>query len=253
MKKLLAATLMAGAFGCSHATVVPMRFVVTIDSHAREWGAKNCVIIPAGEGINRTSFTFQEFSAYVREALIAKCGEFTEDTGKADVAVFFSYGIGEPVVHTESALIPMMNYQPGRTTTYSGSTQYGGFAGPTAKTSGAFRERGQWQTTYQQQTITRTTYTRFAMLQARPVKDLKTKEDEGALWETSIESTGGSSDLRYVMPAMIFLAKDAIGANTGRKITREILADSPDIAAFIAASQPQNEQDRGTAGKTQNP
>jgi hypothetical protein len=213
--------------GCT--TMQPIRFHSSIDSLARPDAAakKRYVLMPGGKDVDVGDLQFQEFASYIDKVLtesgFVKAPTFQE----ADVAIFLAYAIGDPQTYQYTYSLPtwgktgvssantygtVSSY--GNSATYSGTTTYT----PTYGVTG-----------YTTQIASNTVYTRFLFLDAYDVATYVKENKMNQVWKTSVISTGSSNDLRLVVPYMVTAMKPYFGANTGRKVEVEILADDPAV------------------------
>ena len=134
----------------------------------------------------------------------------------AELAVFLSYGIGDPEKSEYSYSLPVWG-QTGVSSSYtSGSVNVYGNSGTYSGTTTYTPSYG--VTGYQNIQGSNTTFTRHAFLTAYDLEEYRRTEKEKIIWDTRIASTGSSGDLRLVFPIMIAAAIDHIGTNTGKMI-----------------------------------
>lgn len=199
-------------------TTPPTKFVVSVDSYARADAKAKAkyVLLPGNAGVEADDLQFQEFSKTLDTALASRGFVKVSDLSAAEVAILFSYRIGDPKSDQVSVDVPIFG-QTGvigattvgnvsRSGAYSSSTTYTPAFGITGYTSS--------MTSY-------TTYTRTSMIgaydataysQGKPVQ----------VWRTSMVSTGSSGDLRRVMPFLVQAATPYLATDTGRAIRVEI-------------------------------
>lgn len=224
---LLVATLSLGA-GCATTqdattknffSTAPILTVKINSIGSDEPAGKKVVILPLNQKTSPEELQFKEFSAYLSKVLSDKGYTVVPDPRSAQVWVFLGYSISSPREHEVTSAMPMTTYQPGRTTTYTGSGFYG--ATGTASTSGSYN------TTYVPVTNTVVSYTRKITVGA--LQDQGSKKDPKQLWETTLISTGSSGDLRATFPVMIAAAADHIGTNTRQALPLDIAFDDPRV------------------------
>ena len=196
------------------------QYRVKVNSIGKSLPQQNTYVLFAGNkdgDIN--SLEFKEYAKYVNTALKEK-GFIETNFEKASIAIFLSYGIGEPKESAYSYSMPtygQTGYSSSRTTgtfnSYGNNTSYSGTTTytPTYGVNGSQTYLG-----------TRVSYFRYAILDASDLNEYKKSKKQIQLWKTTITSTGSSGDLRQVFPVLIGASKKYIGNNTGKKITVNI-------------------------------
>jgi hypothetical protein len=203
----------------------PTRFVSDVDSLAQPDAStkKRYIIVPGSKDVQPRDLQFLEYAGYVKKILNEKGFVEASQFADADIAVFLSYGIGNPQTHQYSYSLPVWG-QTGvsSSTTYGTLSTYGGmgtYSGTTTYTP-TYGVTG-----YTSHVDSYTTYTRFLLLDAYDVASYKQDQKMNQVWKTTVISAGRSNDLRLVFPYMAIAMKPYIGSNTGRNIKAEVLAD----------------------------
>jgi len=173
-------------------------------------------LIPGLKDVNKDDLQFQEYSRYVEKALWRKGYVKAASFNEADIAIFMSYGIGEPQVRQYSYSVPTYGQTGvsaantyGTVNTYGNSASYNATTTytPTYGITGATTQIG-----------TAVTYSRYLELEALDVAEYKKSNSQKQVWKTMVTSTGSSSDLRQVMPVMVAASSEYIGSNTGKVV-----------------------------------
>jgi hypothetical protein len=164
------------------------------------------------KSIDEKDLFYKEYRKLVNNSLEKAGFQNTESKKTGDIAIFLTYGIGEPVTRTEAYAIPIFGqtgYSSATTTghlyggNYSGTTTFNPQYGVTGTTTG-------YSTT--------TSYTRFLILDA---VDFRSGKPEPR-WKVIVASTGPSDDLRRVFPALALAAGQFAGKNPGQTLNFEI-------------------------------
>jgi hypothetical protein len=191
------------------------RYVVDVDSiNSPGDGTKNrYVLLPGEKDVNSENLQFKEYAAYVDRALSAKGLVKANDFNDANIAIYLSYGIGDPKEHQYVYSFPVW----GQTGFYS-SYRYVKNAD-----SDTYRTIVTYTPTYgivdsDIHTATIITYQRFLILDALDLDASRTTEKKVQLWQTTVTSIGSNGDLRLAFPIMLGAAKEYIGTNTGKKM-----------------------------------
>ena len=171
------------------------------------------VLLPGDQSTSASDLQFKEYASYVNRALIKQGFIPAESFQDASLAIFLTYGIGEPEQQLHTYSVPtygQTGVSSSNTTgtfntdgSYSGTTTYTPTYGVTGSTT---------------HVDTITTYFRFIVMDAFDLDEYKTSEREVQLWKTTVTSTGTSGDLRIVLPALVAASQEYIGTNTGKKV-----------------------------------
>lgn len=212
--------LLLFAIGCKS-----INFVVDISSINHNETAGNKVFIAPGmKDVAINDLQFQEFSNYIKKALIKKGFEIVNTIDDADQVVMLAYAISNPQNYTRN--IPLWG-----PTGIDSSNTYGNIS-----SSGSY-----YGSTYYNKTygitgvvpIQETYYIRSILLTSYDWQMFKKKKVEKQLWKTLIESSGSSNDLRYVFPYMIVAAEQYISTNTTHAVTVKINENDSRVKEYI--------------------
>ncbi|MEM8727275.1 MAG: hypothetical protein AAGE99_00970 [Chlamydiota bacterium] len=172
-----------------------------------------------------------EFSSYTDNALRQKKFIKTDDITQADIAIFFSYGISEPVVYTYD--VPIIGKTGISSSTISGKFDYFGNYSETTDYTPKYGITGY-------RTEKSTIFYRYLTISGF---DLEKYEQTGdfqeakEIWKTRVTSWGASSDLRKIFPILLNVGKGYFGANTRGKIEIDVYENeawSRDIDALYS-------------------
>jgi len=185
------------------------KFHVNVNSLVSEGGVarKKYLLLPGNGNISLNDLLFREFSSYVTNALAVQGYKPAKNMETADLAIFLSYGVGNPRDYQYIYSFPVWD-SDGRTERIK-----------TFKPSYGIKGYSPYGGSYARNF-------RFIFLDAY---DLRLSRDAGEpvqVWETSITSGGSSDDLRMAFPVLLAAAREYIGVNTGRTI--EYIMDSED-------------------------
>jgi len=202
--------------GCA----VGPRFLVKVDSiSSTEFSSEKTstyILLPGLKDVDPNDLQFKEYASYVERALTSAGYIRVNDFKDARIAIFLSYGIGDPKEHLYSYSLPVWG-QTGvsSSTTYGTVTSYGGYAsyqGTTTYTP-TYGIKG-----YTSHVGSYTTFFRFLILDAVDLEEYRQSEKVIEVWRTTVTSKGSSGDLRRVFPVLVGAAKSYIGTNTGKQI-----------------------------------
>lgn len=193
-------------------------FYVNIDSISTPNAntKKKYILLPGLKDVKPTDLQFKEFARYVEKALASKGYIKVDNFNDAEIAIFLSYGIGDPKEHVFTYFLPVWGQTGvlssttfgtlniyGNHATYSGTTYYT----PTYGITGYIPYTGSY-----------TTYFRFLILDAIDLDEYKYSKKILQIWRTVVTSRGRCSDLRRVFPVLVAASKPYIGTNTGKQI-----------------------------------
>jgi hypothetical protein len=188
------------------------------------------------------------YEDYLRAALYSKGYVPCEGPKKCDLVVMVNYGIdSESVIRSA----PIMGYNPGKTSTFSGtSSHYGtnGYSG-TSNTYGAVTTPGNFYVAGSQ-TYSEKEYTRMVVVEAFDFNKVSNSspEESGKLdpaWKMIITSLGSSGDLRNVYPVLLTAGLDYFGKDSGGKERKYVHSVSKEIEATLIKLK---SEPRGLAG-----
>jgi hypothetical protein len=170
-------------------------------------GGITYVILPGNSGIPPGDLQFIEFSKYVGKVVEEK-GYIPAVNGEnADVAVFLSYGVGNPRDFSYVYAFPAGKARGLRDGIKTEK--------PSHSVKGYETYSGRYNTHF-----------RFVFLDAYDLRRSRQTGTAAELWETSITSAGSNNDMRFTFPILLAGAKGYVGVDTGSAI--EIILDQED-------------------------
>jgi hypothetical protein len=197
---------------------------------------KRYLLVPGNQNVTADDLEFNEYARYV-DRILAPLG-FSKAAAEpqADVAIFLSYGVGDPQTHQYSTSIPVYGQtgvsssmttgtitpMGGGMASYSGTTNYT----PTYGVTG-----------YQTRMRSYTTYTRFLQIAAYDLASYRHERKQRQVWKTTAISVGRSNDLRLVFPYMVAAVKQYVAGNTGKSIRVELAEDDPSATLLSGKSR----------------
>jgi len=213
--------------GC--ATFQP-KFEVSVDSIARATAdKKSYLLLPGSEDITADTRRFEEYASYVHRALKKQGFVPAESFEEANVAIYLSYGIGDPRQHRYSYSIRTWD-QTGVPAHTAGAVDFPAGYGPYSGTRISTLGYGIPEAT--SHLVTYTTYSRYLILDAVALRGNRKTKKGARLWETTVKSTGSSSDLRRVFPILVAASRPYIGTNTGKEVEVALFEDEQEVAAI---------------------
>lgn len=158
------------------------------------------VLMPGNPAVSPQDLQFLEFKAYVEKALVKKGLVPAAGMEQGDLAIFLTYGVGEPQTQQYSYSVPVWND--------SGFYPY-------------YRYRYySSMPVYTQQIATYISYRRSLTLEAYDMAGYLSKApSQPQLWKINVQSVGPSNDLRIVFPFMVAAMLPYIGTNTGHMLS----------------------------------
>jgi hypothetical protein len=192
------------------------------------------IALPGIQGIDTLNLQFVEAKAYVNRVMAAQGYVQARQASEADLAIFVSYGIGDPATQSYTYSSPVFGQIPATTTNFSGTIQSGG---STANVSGQATSQSQWGLLgFQTLSGTRTTFTRFLLMVAIDVPQFARDKTWREVWRSAAISTGSSSDLRLVLPVLFVGIEPYLGRRTDRAISSTIREDDLRLALMRGAA-----------------
>lgn len=85
------------------------KFHVNVDSlsASQYTGAKSFILLPGNKDTSLSDLQFKEYASYIIRALVSQGYSPAEDFETAGLAIFLSYGIGDPQEHQYSYSLPV--------------------------------------------------------------------------------------------------------------------------------------------------
>lgn len=205
--------------GCSTLSGIGnVRFGVAVDSFASGEASskKTYLLLPGNQGVTDADLEFQEYAAYLKRAMEAKGYVYTTSKDEADLAVYLSYGMGDPETYQYAYSLPEWGH-----TGFLSSRTYVAETGDDGKKT--YRSYTTFTPTYGYRGYstyidTRTAYRRFAVITAYDYEQFKKDKKEVQLWKTTVTSTGASDDLRRIFPVLIAASVPYLATDTGHKV-----------------------------------
>lgn len=174
--------------------------------------------------VNPEGLEFREFKGLAELALLHE-GFVTWEGPSAEIAIFLSYGIGDPQVHYETISYPTFGLVPDGTYNVEASSRT---FGHTTYTSGAVRVGKRLAVTgYETRTRTKVKYDRFLALSAVDLAHYRATGAIVEVWRTTVTSTGSSDDMRRILPVMMAAAMRRLAVSTPGKIDVDITEQHP--------------------------
>ncbi len=213
MRRLGIALLSLCLFTCASST----RFAIEVSGLAsREIATKSYIILPGADDLRANDLQFMEVARYVRGALARRGFVETSEANAADIAVFLTYGIGDPKTRHYTRIVPVYGEIGGGTSTVSLSTYGADGVTTTHGTVTTSSTRGQIGTNVSTDVVT--TYFRYLVLDAWDLNQFRKSHETVPVWKTVLTSTGSSGDLRRVLPVMVAAGEPYVGTNTGKQL-----------------------------------
>jgi hypothetical protein len=185
-------------------------------------GRKVALLVCNDETIPKNDLKNLEFEGYIKKMLEAKGYTFTSDHDKAEVVVFYEYGISDPREYTSQRTEPVWG-QTG--IAYSTTTQKTDVFGRTVYETTNTPRRGIVGSNVVTDTEIR--YLRWANINAFDAEFYRQTGEDKMLWVIEVTSEGPRDDLRYAFPYMMVAAGEYVGQNSGVKKTEEIEDHDP--------------------------
>jgi hypothetical protein len=181
---------------------------------------KRYVLISGMKDISADDLLFKEYALYVNRAMTSAGYTKSDDSEHADIAVYLSYGIGDPKDNVSSYSVPIWGLS---STSPSDALVGGPHPGITTYTpTYGFTGSMTYISTY-------TSFLRFIILDA---VDLEQSAKSGKIvpvWKTTVTSLGSSWDLRRLFPILMAAARPYIGANTGHQVDVTLTEESKTV------------------------
>lgn len=228
IKSCLLLLLIMSLAGCAS-------YNVSVDSiSGRESGTGGTYYLVSGlKDVDSSDLQFQEYAGYIDCAMAESGFARSKDSNYADIAVFLSYGIGDPKESVGSYAIPIYGqtgvssaYTTGSVNSYGQNAYYSG----TTSFTPEYGIKG-----FATGVRSYTTYYRYFLLDAFDLKSYRERNNKIQLWSTKATSSGSSGDLRTVFPVMVGAAKKYFGKNTEKQLSFAMYDWSPEVKSVKCA------------------
>ncbi len=199
------------------------KFIVTIDSirDPEVVSKTNYILLPGEPKLNTADLQYREYSTYVVRALASRGYVKATTLEEADIAIFFSYGIGDPEERQYTYSVPTWGQTGVSSSSTHGTINTVGNTGIYSSTTTHTPSYGITGSTTHLGSYT--IYSRHMILDAIDFQEFRKTKNIKKIWKTIVTSSGSSGDLRVVLPILVGAAKDYIGTDTGKKIDIRLL------------------------------
>lgn len=221
--------LIVALSGCVHIERKPrVNFNVEVSalSGVQESNAKY-KLLPGNKDVDENDLQFKEYAQYVHRALNNRGFVMEENLNKAEIVVFLTYGVGEPVTSVESYAVPTFG-QTGYSSAYTTGrvNMYGGYSQNTTLVPqyGITGSRTEF--------ATNTNYNRYLAMSAFSVPEFKKNKKRVELWQVSVTSKGPGDDLRRVFPVLAAASRSYINTNTDSKLKFTLEENDPEVLSI---------------------
>jgi hypothetical protein len=221
------------AVGCASTPSGP-KFFVEVSGLAVSGSntGRTYVIAPGVDDLGAEDLQFREFASYVRGAMSRKGFVEVQDTTAADIALFLTYGIGDPERRTYVRNVPVYGQIGGGTSTVTLSS-FG--AGGWSTTTGTVTSPGLYgQVGTQTQTETSVSHFRYLLLDAWDLAEFRKTKKARPVWKMIVTSSGSSGDLREVFPILVAAGEPHLGTDTGKQLHVSLSESDPRVAAVLS-------------------
>jgi len=218
MKKIIIFTFLAICLsGCGPTCIVGVNSINSeVVTHKKHY-----LLLPGNENTSEKDLQFQEYATYIHRALKAN-GFVQASKEDAQVIIFATYGIGEPMAQNYSFSLPVYGQTGGGTSYFTGQS-YG--SGGHSSFSGSAYSPPQYgvvgSQTFSGNYIT---YNRYIVLDAYDADTLRKSKGETLeqAWITIVNSRGRTGDLREMLPVLVSASYQHFATNTKQTIIVEI-------------------------------
>lgn len=212
-----------------HGCATRTHFVIKVDSitDSDRIINKKFLLLPGMKDVTESDLQYREYKNYVEKALTDEGFVKSINFNEADIAIFLSYGIGNPETTQYSYLLPTWGQTGISSSNTTGSVNVFGSIGHYSETTTYTPKYG--ITGYQQRTVAYTTYFRFLVVDAIDLIEYRKSKRALPVWKTTVTSTGTSGDLRRVFPLLVAASKRYFGRNTGQTLDVVLRENNPEV------------------------
>lgn len=200
--RLVALFLVATVSGCL--STPTLHYDIDVNSLARPDAPSKTTYVLLSGSKSASDLQFQEFAQLLDSVLAARGFRKVQSIDGAQVAILFAYGIDDGTTQQQIYSTPIYGQ--------TGSRTVGGYTTPTFGV-----------TSQNIATDSTTTFKRVVVLTAFEATQYKAGT-QTPVWQTTVNSTGSSNDLRVVMPYMLKAAAPYLATDT-KKAVKVMLKD----------------------------
>lgn len=196
-------------------------------------GKTSYVLLPANQGLDLDDPGFQGLAAYVDHALSQQGFQTAGEEDVPDLAIFFGYGVGDPTKQTFTYPLPEPDQAGTRSSFTAGTT-------PLSASKASLQSAKPYTPPYDVVGSTPQPGDdahRFGFMFLDAIDLLRYRQTGEAfpVWRTSVACADASEVLEDVFPALVVAAKDLLGRDSGRVVTKVIPKNSPELLALQEA------------------
>lgn len=190
-------------------------------------------LMPTDPTVDPDSLRFREMGSWLEKTMTSLGYERISDIQAADIVLCLYYWVGSGETKYESYTVPHFGRTGGGTYNYSGNS-YSHNTGNRFTYSGQIQQSPQFGITgYSTGLRSYTEHERVIQLDAFVLSRTGETVTSKQVWQTKIESTGSSSDMRALFPRLLYASRWTIGRNTGGKKHVELYWDDPNVLEFF--------------------
>jgi hypothetical protein len=195
------------------------KFVIQVDSYGDDSSiiGKTCYLLLADSTINKNDLQYVEFNNLLRKLFTQKGYKIVDSISLANVIILYNYGISDPKTQNYTASIPVWGQTGISSTSTIGNIYFSPYSNNINYNQTTTRTPSYGVTGFNNVQGSYTTYLRFLNLISFDLDYYIKNKSEMRLWQTTIQSSGSSGDLRKIFPYMLIGAQDFVGHSSGEK------------------------------------
>lgn len=233
--RLMLIGLCLNLFGCAPHLIVQVSAIADTEIST---GSTRYVLLNGNAEGQENDLFFREFSAYFIPLLAQKGYQQVASREKADLEIFFRYGVSDGRAGIYTFAHPIYETLGGNTITFTETKTDP--SGTTTTTKGTVHVplHSQYVGTAVE-TSSYVEYTSSAALEAYKIDARESKTAPPAiLWKTVMTSTSDNNDLRSVIPIMAAAAAPYLAGNSGAAKTMRMKLDDPRVLQVKKQASP---------------
>ncbi len=210
------------------------RYVIEVDSYGDEVPIlkKDCFLLLADSTINPNDMQFLELKDYLRNFFIQKGYNIVDSLRAANVIILYNYGISYPKTQNFTASVPVWGQTGISSISTTGNINLNPYSNNINYNQTSTRTPSYGVTGYDRIQGSITTYMRYLNLIAFDLDYYIEHKTEKRIWQTAINSSGSSGDIRKVFLYMLIGAQDLIGHSSGEKKEITLNENDPRVIEF---------------------
>ena len=208
-----------------------LKYSVKVNSYGEDSTLirKDCYLFLSDTMINKEDLQFNEFHKQISSIMRSKGYNVVDSIQSANIIILFNYGISNSKTKVYTTSVPVWGQTGIISTTTSGTVSANPYSNSLNYKQSTVQTPNYGVTGYRSEQQSIESYTRYLNLVAYDFEYFKLHKKEKRIWQTEINSTGYSNDLRAAFPYMLIASRRFIGHSSSVEKEFYINADNLNV------------------------